>query len=83
MSITLTPSEAHMADALAPFRPRPITRIASVRARILRELPAAFGEGATRINMNDGSYAVRNPDERRCVVVWADGSGAEPEILRW
>lgn len=84
MSTTLTPSEATMADAPAPFRPLPLSRIPSVRRRILRELPAAFvNPDCVEIVMNDGSRAIRNAGERRCMVIWADGSGAAPERLDW
>jgi hypothetical protein len=86
MSITLTHSEADMlATAPSPFRPLPITRIASVRRRILRELPEAFrNPDCMEIIMHDGSSAKRfKSGARECLVTWASGSGAPAEILRW
>ncbi len=73
-----------MPQTSATFRPLPITRIASVRRRILRELPAGFSDpNCVEIIFNDGSRAIRNEGERRCVVIWAEGSGAAPERLDW
>ena len=74
-----------MADAASTFRRLPITRIASVRRRILRELPEAFRNAdCMEVVMTDGSTAKRfKPGAEECLVVWAERSGAAPEILRW
>jgi hypothetical protein len=67
------------------FRPLPISRIASVRRRILRELPDAFrNPDCMEIVMNDGSIAKRfKPGATECLVIWASRSKAGSEILRW
>ena len=67
------------------FRPLPISRIASVRRRILRELPDAFcNPDCMEIVMNDGSRAKRfKPGATECLVTWAPRSEAGSEILRW
>jgi hypothetical protein len=67
------------------FRPLPISRIQSVRRRILRELPAAFRDpDCMEIVMNDGSIAKRfKAGARECLVTWAPRSNAGSEILRW
>ena len=67
------------------FRPLPISRIASVRRRILRELPASFANPAClEVVMSDGSIAKRfKPGATECLVIWASRSKAGSEILRW
>ena len=74
-----------MSASETPFRPLPISRIASVRRRMVRELAAAFrSDDCLRIEMTDGTVAKRfKPGATECLVVWAEGSGAAPEIVRW
>lgn len=49
------------------------------RSLVLKGLPRAFGQNAIRID-GRSFYAVRNPGERRCVIVWRDGGS---EVLTW
>jgi len=67
---------------VSSFRPLPTSRIPSYRRAIKRAIAAgAFGGMAVRVDFNDGSHAIRNAGESRCVIVWA--AGIDPEVFTW
>ena len=85
MSITPHTSEATMSAAASSFRPLPLSRVASYRESIRRGIAAgAFGEGAIRVDFNDGTFALRNieMDPRMCFIYWS-APGIEPETFCW